>query len=341
MLSDPVDRIPEDRRERARSALLATFGRAPVTSLEPITVGASASSYRIEVGGRPYLLRLEGPRRNEVRDPHRSYVCMREAAEAGIAPAVRHADPAAAVAISDFVPHRPMSDFLQATPDLVRDLGRMVARLQAIPAFPPVIDYPTMVGRLFDNLLAAGMFASGLLDPHREGLERIREAYSWDSGALVSSHNDLTSVNILFDGERLWFIDWETAYRNDPLVDVATLTLFIAVSPELQEALLRSWLGREPDRTERARLVLMRSLARLYYGCAASLNAAHVLGTVVPETDLDAPTVAEFMAIVEQRRLALGGPEAQRLVSKMLLVSFQSGVTAPEFEEALAIVRQG
>ena len=90
-MSDLIDHIPEDRRERARLALAATFGRAPVTSLEPITVGASASSYRIEVGGRPYLLRLEGSRRNEVRDPHRSYVCMRAAAEAGIAPAVRHA----------------------------------------------------------------------------------------------------------------------------------------------------------------------------------------------------------------------------------------------------------
>lgn len=340
-LSDPIDRIPEDRRERARSALAATFGRSPVTVLEPITLGASASSYRIEVGGRPYLLRLEGSRRNEVRDPHRSYVCMRAAAEAGIAPAVRHADPVAAVAITDFVPHRPVFDFLRMPSDLVRDLGRLVARLQAIPAFPPVMDYPTMVGRLFDSLLAAGMFVPGLLDRHQECFERVREAYSWDSGALVSSHNDLTPVNMLFDGERLWFIDWETAYRNDPLVDVATLTVFIAGSPELEEMLLRSWLGRGPDRTERARLVLMRSLARLYYGCAASLNAGHALGTAAPETDFDAPTAAEFVASVEQGRLVLGGPEAQRLVGKMFLASFLTGVKAPEFEESLTIVRQG
>jgi len=47
-----------------------------------MTLGASALSYRIEVAGRPYLLRLESSRRDEVRDPHRSYVCMRAAAEA-------------------------------------------------------------------------------------------------------------------------------------------------------------------------------------------------------------------------------------------------------------------
>jgi aminoglycoside phosphotransferase (APT) family kinase protein len=340
-LSDPIDQIPEDRRERVRSALAATFGRARVASLEPITSGASASSYRIEVAGRPYLLRLESSRRDEVRDPHRSYLCMRAAAEAGIAPAVRFADAAAAVAITDFVPHRPLADYLRAPPDLARDLGTLVARLQAIPAFPPVADYPTVVGTLLGLVLESGLFAPGLLDRHREGFGRIREAYPWNSETLVSSHNDLNPANILFDGERLWLIDWETAYRNDPLVDVGTLTIFIAASPELEAALLRAWLGREPDRTERARLALMRSMSRLFYGCAASLNAAHALGTVVPETDLSAPTRAEFAEAVEQGRLAVGAPEAQRLVGKMALASFLAGMATPEFEEALVVVRQG
>jgi hypothetical protein len=193
-LSHLIDHIPEDRRERARSALAATFGRAPLTSLEPITMGASALSYRIEVAGRPYMLRLESSRRNEIRDPHRSYVCMRAAAEAGIAPAVHHADPEAAVAITDFVPHRPMADYVRASPDLARDLGNLVARLQALPAFPPVTDYPSVVGRLLGLLLGSGRFAPGLLEPHREGFERIREAYPWNSAALVSSHNDQRSA---------------------------------------------------------------------------------------------------------------------------------------------------
>lgn len=312
-----------------------------MTSLEPIPLGASASSYRVEVGGRPYLLRLESSRRDEVRDPHRSYVCMQAAAEAGIAPAVRYADAAAAVAIVDFVPHRPMTDFSGTASDLVRELASLVARLQAIPAFPPVVDYPTAIAILFDRLLDSDLFAPGLLDPHREGFERIRAAYRWNSETLVSSHNDLNPGNILFDGQRLWFIDWETAYRNDPLVDVAILTIFIAASPELETMLLRSWLGREPVRLECARLALMRLQARLFYGCAASLNAAHGLDRVVPATDLDAPTRAGFAEAVEQGRLSVGSPEAQRLIGKMALASFLSGAATSEFDEALAVVRHG
>jgi aminoglycoside phosphotransferase (APT) family kinase protein len=340
-LSDAIDRIPAERREQARSALAAAFGRSPVTALDPVAPGASASSYRVEVAGRPYLLRLESSRRDEVRDPHRSYFCMQAAVEAGIAPAVHHADAAAGVAIMDFVRQRPLSDYSGGALALMRDLGALVARLQAIPAFPSVRDYPAVVGDLFGRLLGSGMFAPGLLDPHREALERIHEAYPWDSEGLVSSHNDLNPTNILFDGERLWLIDWETAFRNDPLVDVATLTIFLGPAPEPESALLRSWLGRDPDRRLRARLAVMRQLVRLFFGCVASLNAANTLTAIVPAPDLSAPTQVQFGESVAQGRLAVGSSEAQRIFGKMALGSFLETLTVPGFEEALAVVRQG
>jgi aminoglycoside phosphotransferase (APT) family kinase protein len=178
-----------------------------------------------------------------------------------------------------------------------------------------------------------------LLDRHQEGFERIRQAYPWNDGALVSSHNDPHPGNILFDGKRLWLIDWETAYRNDPLVDVAIFTLYLAGSPDLEELLLQSWLGRAPDRALRARLVLMRQLVRLFYGCAASLHAA--APGVVPETDLTALTPAEFRAAVDEGRLVLGTPETQRIGGKVALATFLAVLGTPAFEEALVVARQG
>jgi hypothetical protein len=266
---------------------------------------------------------------------------MQAAADAGIAPPVHHADPAAGVAIVDFVQQRPLSEYSGGATRLVRDLGDLVARLQAIPAFPPVRGYPAVVGQLFDQLLASGMFAPGLLDRHRDGLERICQACPWDGEALVSSHNDLNPTNILFDGERLWLIDWETAFRNDPLVDVATLTIFLAAAPELEAVLLRSWLGRDPDRRLRARLAVVRQLVRLFFGCAASLNAANTLTAIMPATDLSAPTRAQFEEAVAQGRILVGSPEGQRKVGTIALASFLATLAAPGFDEALAVVRQG
>ncbi len=334
-----LDSIPADRRETARSALGAAFGSAPLTALQRVTSGASALSYRIEIADRPYLLRLESPERDDVRDPERAYRCMRTAEEAGIAPALHHADPTAGVAIMDFVPGRSLSEYPGGPGELARDLGALAARLQATPAFPPVTDYLTVLKGLLGRLLGSGLFAAGLLDRHQEGFERIRQAYPWDSRALVSSHNDPHPGNILFDGERLWLIDWETAYRNDPLVDVAIFTLYLAASPELEGVLLRSWLGRAPDRALRARLVLMRQLVRLFYACASSLHAASP--QAVPETDLTALTPAEFRAAVDQGRLVLGTPETQRIGGKVALATFLAVLATPAFEEALVVAQQG
>jgi hypothetical protein len=338
-MSDSFDRIPADRREDARSALTAAFGPAPLTALQRVTSGASALIYRIEVADRPYLLRLESLQRDDIRDPKRAYLCMRTAEQAGIAPTLHYADATAGVAIMDFVPERPLVEYPGGPRGLARDLGDLAARLQATSAFPPVADYLTVLERLLGRLLGSGLFAAGLLDRHQEGFERIRHAYPWDSGALVSSHNDPHPGNILFDGKRMWLIDWETAYRNDPLVDVANFTLYLAASPELEGVLLQSWLGRAPDRALRARLVLMRQLVRLFYACASSLHAASP--RAVPETDLTALTPAEFRAAVDEGRLILGAPETQRIGGKVALAAFLAVLATPAFEEALVVAQQG
>jgi aminoglycoside phosphotransferase (APT) family kinase protein len=339
-MSDPFDLIPDDRRDVARSAFTAAFGRAPLTALQPMTGGASALIYRIEVAGRRYLLRLESLQRDSVRDPDRAYRCMRTAVEAGVAPALHHADAVAGVAIMDFVAGRSLSDYPGKASGLACDLGGLLARLQATPAFPPVSNYLTVLEGLLDRLLASDLFTPGLLDRHHEGFERIRQAYPWDSAALVSSHNDPHPGNVLFDGERLWLIDWETAYRNDPLVDVAIFTMYFAASPELEAVLLHSWLRRPPDRTLRARLVLMRQLTRLFYACASSLHAA-ATPRLLPESDLTALTPAQFRDAVEQGQLVLGLPETQRIGGKVALATFLAGLAKPEFEDALVVARQG
>jgi Ser/Thr protein kinase RdoA (MazF antagonist) len=203
--------------------------------------------------------------------------------------------------------------------------------VQATPVFPTFVNYPDIVARLFAHVRRTGLFAAGLLDAHVERLERQREAYDSGLAGLVSSHNDPVPNNILFDGNRLWLIDWESAYRNDPLVDVAIVLDSFPYSPELEDALLTAWLGRTPDRAVRARLALVRALTRLYY--AGVLLSASPRAT--PDTDLSAPTLAEFELAVREGRVTPGMPETQHILGKMFLASFFSGVAPPGFDAAV------
>ncbi len=338
MSQDPFASIPADRRDTARSAVTAALGATRVTALLPMTGGASALTYRIETDARPYLLRLETMHSARRNSDH--YACMRIAADASIAPQLHHVDAERGVSIMDFLTQRPLNEYPGGPPALCGELGRLLRRLQESPAFPaPRASYPELVGRLLSSVQGSRVFSTGLLEPHVAGLMRIRDAYPWDAAALVSSHNDPNPRNILFDGERLWLVDWETSSLNDPLTDVAIVSLELATTPELQKVLLRGLLGHEPDRATRARFLLMRQLARLYFACvifgqfAASPRAE-------PDSDLKALSGLEFVTAIEQGRLRIGTPELLYAWGKMFLAAFLNGLTEPNFEEALVVARQ-
>jgi hypothetical protein len=334
MVYSSLSIIPAARRDAAQAALATAFGAAPLTSIEPITGGASgALTYRILVATRSYLLRIETAR-DVFRNPQRSYVCLQTASDAGIAPPLRYADPVAGVAIMDFVRQRPVLEYPAGRAGLLRDMGTLITRMQSTLVFPPLIDYPTMLERMLAMLGGSGLFSPGLLDPHVEGFERIRHIYPWSESAPVSSHNDLNPGNILYDGERLWIIDWELAFRNDPFVDVAIVAENLANIPELEEVLLMAWLGHAPKPVDRARLALMRQLTRLFYGC---LMLSTSIGRHAQETRLAALSPSEYEAAIAQRQQVPGSPDKLHEYGKILLASFISGLTAPGFDEALVI----
>ena len=151
------------------------------------------------------------------------------------------------IVVTDFIEQVSLEAYPGGPPALARALGELLARVQATEVFPYFVEYPDIVARLFAHVRRTGLFADGVLDQHVERLELLCGAYRASSGKPVSSHNDVVPNNILFDGRRLWLIDWESAYCNDPLVDVAIMLDGVARRPEMEEVLLGAWLGRAPD----------------------------------------------------------------------------------------------
>lgn len=333
-----LDLIPEDRRDAAGQALDEAFGVGRAASLRPVDGGASgALTFRVEAGGRAYLMRLEPPR-DVMRDPERGYACMRIAAEAGVAPAVRHLDPDAGIAIMDFIEARPLSAFPGGPIALARAQGDLIRRLQAAELFPPLLAYPDLLAGMLAYLKTCGRYRPELFAPHEAALSEIAGAYPWDAADMVSSHNDPNPGNFIFDGRRLWLVDWETAFRNDPLADVAILADDPATSPAQARAVLEAWRGRTPDAALLGRLTLMRLMTRLYYG-ALMLSvgaAAHD-----PADDLAAVSGEELRTAAAEGRLKVGPLETLVTVGKTVMARFLTGHAEPATHQALAALRAG
>jgi Phosphotransferase enzyme family len=327
------DALPDDRREAAHAALRHVLGAVPVDGVTPLAGGfTTAAVFRIEAGGRRYVLRVEGTP-SPLRNPHQ-YQSMRIASDAGIAPRLHYADEASRVALIDLIEPQPLGSFAGGPYARAQALGELRRRLDATPVFPYFVEYPAIVARLWAHVCRTGLFAPGVLDPVNERLAEIRESYVWDRDDSVSCHNDPVPANVLYDGERLWLIDWESAYRNDPLVDVAVMCDHLARTPELEAALLRAWLGRAPDDALLARLTLVRALTRLYYA-GVFLSASALVPHAVPDTGLAAPTMPALGEAVAAGRLKFGTRAHNHVVGKMFLASFLKDIPTPSFDTAI------
>jgi aminoglycoside phosphotransferase (APT) family kinase protein len=330
--------VPEAHREKLAAALANAFGSGEVSSVLAFTGGASgAMTYRVEAGDGAYLLRGEtiaGPMRNP-----NQYECMQRAADAGIEPPIRYVDADAGVVVIRWIDQRPVTGFAGGPVALASAGGQLLARLHETAPFPSRGDHLQNLAGLLGFVVSSGRVAPGLLDRHGEAFEQIRAAYPWRPDTHVSCHNDPNQFNLLYDGDRLWLVDWETANRNDPMIDLATMCTHLGPTVELRDEVLAAWRGAPVDELLRSKVVLAENLVRLFAGCILLLI---VQDPATPShTDLTAMSPVEFGERIERGDLVAGQPATTLAFAKMSLAGFLEAMETPEVSRALEVAAAG
>lgn len=95
--------------------------------------------------------------------------------------------------------------------------------------------------------------------------QRVREALGRHALPLVPCHCDPLAENFLDDGAASYVIDWEYAGNNDPMWDLADLSVEAGFGPAQEEALLTSYFEGECPPFERGRVVLYKAMCDLLW----------------------------------------------------------------------------
>lgn len=91
-------------------------------------------------------------------------------------------------------------------------------------------------------------------------VDRIRAALALHPQPTVPCHNDLLAANIMDDGRRIWFIDYEYSGNNDPFFELGNLWSESDLPPERLVELVTAYCGHSaPRHVARARLLALMS----------------------------------------------------------------------------------
>jgi thiamine kinase-like enzyme len=263
--------IPENKQTAVNNALDFSFGTREVEEILPLTKGLStALVFKIVVRGKPFLLRVV-MRTDAVADPTHYFACMQAAAGDEIAPPIYYLNREERISITGFIHEKPFSK------EEARDkMPEYIRKLHKLPKFPFRLQYFDRMEGIMEKFRVAKMVPEQMTNELFSLYEQIAHAYPRnDIENWVSCHNDLKPENVIFDGKRPWFVDWESAFLNDPYLDLAMVANFVIDSKVQEAGFLRKYLARPADEYEHARLFLMQQLLHIYYFTSFILFSGH------------------------------------------------------------------
>lgn len=332
--------IPESKRAAVDAALQAAFGAVAVDEIALLTGGLStALVYKIVVNGAPYVLRIV-MNVNAFNDPARQYACMTAAADAGIAPRVLYASAEDALAITDYIESSPLSSNFESREALLEAMAATVRAIHATPLFPKLVNYLDGIDGFIADFKASEMLPESATEECFRYYEEIQRHYPRHDPDRVSSHNDLNPNNILCDGQKVWIVDWETAFENDCYTDLAAVGINYAVEAEHEEVFLRAYFGDALDDDKRARYFLMQQVCHMFYGMAfLHVSRAMKPAGFVHDPGMETPARRDFIAKIRDGEVSLASYEGQMLFGKVSVNEALRNMKTPRFAESIARMR--
>jgi thiamine kinase-like enzyme len=335
--------IPQEKSAAVTRGLREAFGVTEFEDIRVMTSGITASLvFRIVVRGSPFLLKIITCPYTGV-GPARQFTCLKTAAEAGLAPRVWYASLEDQIFITDFMEPAPFP----ATEALVR----MPAVLRTLHALPP---FPRLTNSAFDTTC---MFLLGKGPAVEQFLQRFQAAdalpkdeceelfaryaqlaavYPREEADMVSSHNDLFKPdNVVFDGSRVWLVDWEAAFLNDRYADLAVVANLVVTNDAEEQIFLQEYFGQPPDPYQQARFFLMQQIAHIFYAMGFLLLGSS--GDRVNQSD-STPDFREFHRRFWAGEVNLSGKETKTVYGRVHWQQLLRNVRETRFTEALKVV---
>ncbi|MBX3597778.1 MAG: phosphotransferase family protein [Rhizobiaceae bacterium] len=215
-----------------------------------------------------YCLRIPGKGTEEYINRANEEVAAREAAKAGVSPALEYFDLSTGVMVTRFIHGAATmtADRFKTVEGAPARAGRAFRKLHKSGAkFPFRFELFAMIDDYLRILSTKDVaLPNGYHDVVREA-ERVRTALSANTIDIVACHCDPLCENLIDNGERMWIVDWEYSGMNDPMWDLGDLSVEGSFDQRQEDEMLTAYFGGEPRPQERGRVIIYKAMCDLLW----------------------------------------------------------------------------
>jgi Ser/Thr protein kinase RdoA (MazF antagonist) len=298
--------------------LLPAYRFGNVLAVKSFPHGLSGTAvYDVATDAGEFVVRVLA--RSNREQWHRYITLLRAVADAGIAPPLAWVDEGERATVSPKIPGQLAAALAdpdarpRALASVVETLGRL--HRQPADAFGSA-DPVAMARMLWDDQKEKPGFPAWA-SPALALIDRAAALLDADP-RRVPAHNDMNPTNVLWDGARIWLVDWDSAGLTHPYYDLAVLSMFLRLDDGAALDLLTrqedAAITREQAETFRA----LRRLGAVLCGAMFLFLAGDLTATVPQHLD-ETPTLLQFYARLRTGELALRSPVGQAMFGAAML----------------------
>lgn len=227
----------------------------PPEFLQVLSGGISNFSALVGADQR-FVVRIDGvnPELNGL-NRQAEWRVLHSAYRAGIAPCPRYFNPDLGSLVCDYLEPEPSAN------ETVSQVATLLATIHSLPARHHRMGLGERITR-YEQQLALRSHTSSALDQCRQPIRDLLKTSEQRQIMPVLCHNDLLRANRIVHRGSLWAIDWEYCAMGDPLYDLAVVIEGDSLPRQDADLLVKHYLGRQPDQSEREMLHHYRYLYR-------------------------------------------------------------------------------
>lgn len=241
---------------------------------EELGGGITNHNYKVTVNGETFVVRIPGEKTEIFINRENELECSIEAGKTGVAPEVVYFLKPENVSVFRFIKGKTLK-----TEDIVNDNGLIRAIVNSIS----IIHKKARFKNRFNPFETIRIYMENYIDKYNVPLpddidwmitvsDRIEEAMMRNKPRDVACHNDYLSENFMFDGKKIWIIDWEYGGYGDPFFDLGDFAVEHPFSKYQEELIIKEYCGELKD-DKLYRMLLYKIISDLWWGIWAMIQS--------------------------------------------------------------------